>query len=102
MIVIGRLSENPILKTYNSGKEYAAFSLIQTVIENGNEVAKKTTFVAQDKQASLVMKHLSKGDLCCVEGYPFRNESHPNDCPILCDKITFLNHKEDCVNSSNS
>jgi single-stranded DNA-binding protein len=94
MIVIGRLSENPILKTYNSGKEYAVFSLVQTVIENGNAVAKKTTFVSQGKQASLVMKHLSKGDLCCIEGYPFRNESQPNNCQILCDKITFLNSKK--------
>jgi hypothetical protein len=94
MIVIGRLTENPILGTYNSGKEYAEFSLIQTVIENGDDVLKTTNFVAKDKLTSLVMKHLRKGDLCCVEGYPFRNESLPNDCPILCDKITFLNHKK--------
>lgn len=92
-IIIGRLGEDPFLKTLKNGDSYALFTLLNTTLdENKNEVLNKRKIASFGKQKDVIMKHIHKDDLCCVEGrYDGQITDRP---PIVCEKITFLSSKK--------
>ena len=80
-ILIGRLGHNPVAK----GKTAASFPVLNTVFENGKEVIQSHTVLVFGKQKDVCMKHLTKGDLCCIEG-----KLDTESPAILAERITFL------------
>lgn len=82
-ILIGRLDQNPV---YNS--DCASFEVLNTLFKDGKEDIITHKILSYGKQAKLVMKHLSKGDLCCIEG-------SLSDTGIICERLTFLQHKRE-------
>lgn len=92
-IIIGRLAEDPSLKALKNGDPYALFTLFNTTLdENKNEVLNTQKIVSFGKQKDLIMKHIHKGDLCCVEGR-FAGQITER-APIVCEKLTFLTNKK--------
>ena len=92
-IIIGRLAEDPSLKTLKNGDSYALFTLFNTTLdENKNEVLNTQKIVSFGKQKDLIMKHIHKGDLCCVEGRIAGQITERT--PIVCEKLTFLTNKK--------
>ena len=82
-VLIGRLAENPVYDT-----DCASFVVLNSIIRNGVEDIVKHKILSYGKQAKLVMKYLYKGDLCCVEGIL-------GDSGIICERLTFLQHKRE-------
>lgn len=80
-IIIGRLGENPKLVN----KKYASFTLCNTTIDgkSGKETVMWHKIMVCEKQRDLVMSHLRKGDLCCIEGRLTQDA-------ICAERITFL------------
>ena len=77
MIIIGRVAGTP---TCVSG-----CTLFEIV--HGEEIVMKSKVIAQGKQAALVQKYLSKGNLCCIEGTPSGDT-------LICHRITFLSGRK--------
>lgn len=84
-IIIGRLGANPIEKN-----GCAVFPILNTTwdAENHKEQVQIHKVYAVGKQVELVMEHLCKGDLCCIEGK--LDEKHS----ICAERITFLSSKK--------
>ena len=82
MIIIGRVAGTP---TCVSG--CALFEIVNNTIKDGEEIVMKSKIIAQGKQATLVQKYLSKGNLCCIEGTPSGNT-------LICHRITFLSGRK--------
>ncbi|MBI9067472.1 MAG: single-stranded DNA-binding protein [Salinivirgaceae bacterium] len=71
--LVGNLGMNPEVKTFESGKKMAKFSLATNEIyKNGSNDAKEITqwhnVVAWGKQAEIAEKHLKKGNEIALEG----------------------------------
>lgn len=93
-IIIGRLGQNPELKT--SGKtEYTRFSICNSTIKEGHEDVQWHRVCAFGRQAQLCHEYLQKGDLCCIEGrldsqtYEKNGEKRYQQS-VVAEKITFL------------
>lgn len=71
MIIIGRVAGNP---TCVSGCTLF-------------EIVMRSKIIAQGKQAVLIQKYLSKGNLCCIEGTPSGDT-------LICNRITFLSGRK--------
>lgn len=80
-ILIGRLGHDPVERDENS----AAFPILNSVIENGKEKVQNETVLVFGKQKDVCMKHLKKGDLCCIEG-----KIDPEGATLLAERVTFL------------
>lgn len=83
-IIIGRLGANPIEKN-----GCAVFPILNTTwdVKIHKEQVQMHKAYAVGKQAALVMKHLHKGDLCCIEGKLDEKQS------ICAERITFLSNR---------
>lgn len=82
MIIIGRVAGNP---TCVSG--CTLFEIVNNTIRDGEEIVMKSKIIAQGKQAALVQKYLSKGNLCCIEGTPSGDT-------LICHRIAFLSGRK--------
>lgn len=88
-ILIGRLCDNPTLKTVK-GKDLALFDIYQTNRDkDGNWSTLTHKIMSFGKQAQTVMQFWRKDDLCCIEGIIDKNKK------IGATRITFLNRKSD-------
>lgn len=88
-ILIGRLGANPTLKD----KDSAIFPILNTTIVDGKEKVQSNTVLVRGKQKELCMKHLIKGDLCCIEG-KLNYENYGNGkMTVLAEQITFLSNR---------
>lgn len=70
-IVIGKVASDPAYKEADEGGKAAVaeFTIYDSAIgENGKEILHYYRICAFGNQASLARKHISKGDLCCIEG----------------------------------
>lgn len=87
-IIIGRLGENPKLVN----KKYASFMLRTTTIDgkSGKETVMRHKIIVCEKQRDIVMSHLRKGDLCCIEGRLTQDVYEKRSNVICAERITFL------------
>ncbi len=97
-IIIGRLGQDPELKSNPEKIDYANFSICNATIVNGNESIQWHKIRAFGKQAVLCNQYLRKGDLCCVEGridiqtYEKDGIQHKTHS-IIADRVVFLSPK---------
>ena len=93
-IIIGRLGENPKLVN----KKYASFTLCNTTIDgkSGEETIMWHKIIVCEKQRDLVMSHLRKGDLCCIEGR-LTQDVYKGSNVICAERITFLSRAPKAV-----
>lgn len=86
-IIVGRLGNNPKLEN----EKYASFTICNTTIdgESGRETVMWHKIIVCEKQRDLVMSHLRKGDLCCIEGR-LTQEIYKGSNVIYAERITFL------------
>lgn len=89
-IIIGRLGENPKLVN----EKYASFTICNTTIDgkSGKETVMRHKVICE-KQRDVVMSHLRKGDLCCIEGR-LTQEVYKGRVAICAERITFLSAKK--------
>lgn len=93
-IIIGRLGEDPKLKT--GGKvDSCTFTISNSTSRDGVEEVQWHDMVAFGKQARVCAEHLHKGDLCCVEGKLdcqnyIKDGEKMYKQTIIAERITFL------------
>ena len=66
--LIGRLGQDPEIKTTNSGKKVARFSLATSYRYNKEEKTSWHTIIMWDKLAEILEKYVNKGDLIYISG----------------------------------
>lgn len=104
-IIIGRLGQDPEFKKRN-GMDYTKFPICNSVFKDGQEEVQWHNIACFGKQAILCHDHLSKGDLCCVEGR-LDSQSYLKDgveqkkVTIIAERITFLSSKHKQKEASN-
>lgn len=81
-VVIGSLCENPIEKN-----GLVTFTLYNKCTNGVDKKANFERIWVSGKQAGVVMKHLKRGSLCCVEG---ESVTINKKVSIHAQKITFL------------
>lgn len=101
-IIIGRLGINPELD--KSGKvEIAKFPICNSIVKDGKEEIQWHNIRAIGKQAILCHEHLSKGDLCCIEGRSTNVEKNGQSKQIIiAERITFLSPKKIRIEGENN
>ena len=90
-IIIGRLCEDP-----TKVGEFCRFPIAHTEYVCGEERTAIQKIFSFGKQADLCVKHLSKGDLCCIEGrlaYDEYNKNTKTVKGIVAERITFMSVK---------
>ena len=102
IILQGRLTETPELKTTNSGKSVTSFSLaVERDFSTGDE--KETDFiniVAWNKTAEFITRYFIKGKQMIVKGSlqvrKYQNQNGENRCvtEVIADKVYFCGDKE--------
>ncbi|AGL90806.1 Single-stranded DNA-binding protein [Candidatus Phytoplasma australiense] len=102
VILVGRITKDPELKSYNGEVNYVKFTLAVNRFYNNQEENKKTDFInciVWRKQAENLSKYIFKGNLLGVEG-SIRVEKWEKDnktnwsTEILCNNISFLESKK--------
>ena len=101
IILQGRLTETPELKTTNSGKSVTSFSLaVERDFSTGDD--KETDFiniVAWNKTAEFITKYFTKGKQMIVKGslqvrkYQTQNGENRYSTEVLADKVYFCGDK---------
>lgn len=90
-IIIGRLGQEPVFKA-GAKTDTARFTLCNSVVKDGKEEVQWHNIVSFGRQANLVMEHLHKGDLVCIEG---RLDSKAYSAErIIAERMTFLASKK--------
>ena len=97
-ITIGRLGRDPKVEN----EKAVSFPIVSSVMQNGDEVMKTEKILVFGKQRELCMKHLHKGDLCCVECKLTREiyEGNKTEMTIVAERITFLGRKQNEENEN--
>lgn len=93
-IIIGRITCNP-KSIHTEHGEAAHFMLGNHIIKNGVDVYNHTSIIAFGRLATTCLRHLRKGNLCCVEGQIERYEYAVEDkkfCKqtIIAERVVFL------------
>lgn len=88
-IIIGRLCEDPT----KLREELCRFPIVFTEHVCGEERTVTQQVFAYGKQAEICVKHLSKGDLCCIEGRLEYDKNTKTVKSIVAERITFLSTK---------
>lgn len=91
-ILIGRVSEDIVLKQDKDNRDYARFTILNSTVDgNHNEVVQSHSLITFGKQARVCAEYLKKGDLCCVEGKVNRKMLENEDHVVIeANRITFL------------
>lgn len=104
VILIGRLTKDPELKTISTGISNVAFSIaVQRSFtnQNGEKEADFINCVAWRRQAENISKYCSKGTQVAVEGrlqvrtYDAQDGTKRYITEVICDNVTFLGSKGD-------
>lgn len=93
VILMGRLTRDPELKTTTSGKNVTNFSL--AVDKAGQEGADFFEIVAWEKLAELINQYLSKGRRCLIQGRLTQRQWEQDGqkrsrVEIIANDVTFL------------
>lgn len=111
VILIGRLTRDPEMRTTTSGTTVTRFSLAVTRTyqdQNGERGADFINCVAWRKQAENIAKYCTKGSQVAVDGriqtgsYDAQDGSKRYTTDIICDNVTFLGSKSDNGNYNNT
>lgn len=95
-IIIGRLKDNPVSSLTDNGKKIAEFTIGNSNVKDGEIETQWHKVIAVGKQAGVVMEHLWKGDLVCIEGrietqvYNKQDGKRYFEHMIIAEIITFL------------
>ena len=107
--IIGRVSSDVVFKKGEDGMaDKAAFVISNSTVVDGKENVDFHDICAFGKQAALCREHISKGDLCCIEGRIETFDRNDDNIvyhskEIIAEHITFLScgkHKNDNQNES--
>lgn len=109
VILIGRLSKDPELRTTASNLSVATFSIAvsRPVSANGEQGTDFINCVIWRRQAENLAKYCHKGSQIAVEGriqtrnYTAQDGSKRYVTEVLCDNVTFLGTKSDNAGQSN-
>lgn len=82
VVVVGLLCNNPVEKN-----GLVTFTLYNKCVNDGDGKTEFERIWVSGKQAEIVMKHLKRGSLCCVEGESVTSNKKVS---IHAQKITFL------------
>jgi single-strand DNA-binding protein len=102
VILIGRLTRDPEMRTTNSGLNMTRFTIAvnrNRVEANGERLADFLNCIAWGKQAENVSKYCTKGMQVAVEGriqtgsYDAQDGTKRYTTDIVCDNVTFLSSK---------
>ncbi|WP_349402078.1 single-stranded DNA-binding protein [Candidatus Phytoplasma solani] len=102
VILVGRITKDPELKTHNSDTSYVKFTLAVNRFFSNQEENKKTDFInciVWRKQAENLSRYISKGNLLGIEG-SIRVEKWEKDgktnwtTEVSCSNIHFLESKK--------
>lgn len=97
--IMGRFTQNPELKTTNSGKNYLRFSIAVRRNFNKNEVD-FIDIVAWEKRAEFISKYFKKGDMIGIVGtlqtniYENRSGQKIKQVYILANQVNFCGGKK--------
>lgn len=102
IILQGRLTETPELKTTNSGKSVTSFSLAveRDFSTDGNKETDFINIVAWNKTAEFVAKYFAKGKQMVVKGslqvrkYQTQNGENRYATEVLAEKVYFCGDRE--------
>lgn len=104
VVLIGRLTKDPVLSYTQSGKAVAKFTLAVDrgmKDQNGNNQADFIDIVVWDKQAENVSNYVKKGHLTAVEGrlqvrsYETQEGQKRRAWEIVANRVVFLERKGD-------
>lgn len=100
VILIGRLGQNPELKTSNAGKSYCNFTLATNSGFGDNKQTDWHSVTAFNKTAELVHQYLKKGSLVAVEGRIQYQKIEKDGVKhtftkIIADNVTFIGGKDE-------
>lgn len=87
VILIGRLANEP-----DKHGNVVYFDLSRTIYRNGTDQVVIDRIRTVGNQAGLVLTHLRKGDLCCIEG---RYDAEISSNALIAEHITFLSSKRE-------
>lgn len=102
VILIGRLTRDPEMRTTISGTNVTRFTIAVTRTyqdQNGERTADFISCVAWRRQAENIAKYCTKGTQVAVEGriqtgsYDAQDGSKRYTTDIICDNVTFLGSK---------
>ena len=101
VILQGRLTDNPELKTTNSGKSVTSFSLAveRDFSTDGDKVTDFINIVTWNKTAEFVAKHFTKGKQMIVKGslqtrkYQTQNGENRTATEVVADTVYFAGDK---------
>ncbi len=111
VILIGRLTKDPEMRTIPSGAVTTTFSLAVNRPFTNNQGERDTDFfncIAWRKQAENISKYCQKGSQVAVEGriqnrsYDAQDGSKRYITEIICDNVTFLGSRSDSSNYSSN
>lgn len=100
VIIIGRMTANPELRTTNSGTSVSSFGVATNRYwtDNNNQKQEETEFhnvVAWGKQAEIINQFLKQGSLICVEGrlqtrtWEDKNGNKRRTTEVIAEQIQF-------------
>jgi single-strand DNA-binding protein len=98
--LIGRLGQDPEIKTTNNGKKVARFSLATSYRYNQEEKTSWHTVIMWEKLAEIIEKYVNKGDLIHVSGrieyrsYDGTDGQKKYITEIVADRMLILNTKQ--------
>ena len=107
VILIGRLTKDPEMRTIPSGAVTTSFSLAVNRPFTNNQGEREADFfncVAWRKQAENISKYCQKGSQVAVEGriqnrsYDAQDGTKRYITEIICDNVTFLGSRSDSIN----
>ncbi len=111
VILIGRLTRDPEMRTTASGTAVTRFTIAVTRTyqdQNGERSADFISCVAWRRQAENIAKYCTKGTQVAVEGriqtgsYDAQDGSKRYTTDIICDNVTFLGSKNSDSNINNN
>lgn len=102
-ILMGRLTANPELRTTQTGKSVASFSLAvdRDFQQNGEKQADFISVVAWGKTAEFIDKYFRKGRMIAVVGriqartYTDKDGNNRKVVEVVADKVSFTGEKAD-------
>ena len=111
VILIGRLTRDPEMRTTGSGTTVTRFTIAVTRTyqdQNGERGADFINCVAWRKQAENIAKYCTKGSQVAVDGriqtgsYDAQDGTKRYTTDIICDNVTFLGSKNDNANNNSN
>lgn len=108
--VMGRFTRDPEIRTTQTGKSVASFTLAcdRRKDANGNSQADWLDCVAWDKTAEFICRYFKKGDLCAVSGrlqtrqYQDKNGTNRKSTEIVVLDVSFAGGKSTSPDAENA